>query len=89
MTKGICSLSVIPVRAEPSHKSEQCTQLLFGEAYTVLTSSAEGEWLQIQSAFDAIWGGSVVYNILLYLIVIMKHTWSSSTLSAQRPEIWL
>jgi hypothetical protein len=56
MTKGICSLSVVPVRTDPSHKSEQCTQLLFGEVYTVLISSADGEWLQIQSTLDAYTG---------------------------------
>lgn len=36
MTKGICLYSVIPCRDQPSHRSQQTTQLLFGETYTVL-----------------------------------------------------
>lgn len=52
MIKGVCTLSVIPVRTEPSDRSEQCTQLLFGELYTVLAETADSKWLQIQIAFD-------------------------------------
>jgi gamma-D-glutamyl-L-lysine dipeptidyl-peptidase len=56
MQRGICPLSVIPVRTEPSDRSEQCTQLLFGEVYTVLAATEDGKWLQIQTAFDAYTG---------------------------------
>ena len=31
MDFGICLQSVIPVRFEPTHKSEMVTQVLFGE----------------------------------------------------------
>lgn len=48
--KGICIQSVVPCRSEPSHKAEMCTQLLFGETYTV--QHAEGEWLQILTDYD-------------------------------------
>lgn len=34
--RGICLYSVIPCRDQPSHRSQQTTQLLFGETYTVL-----------------------------------------------------
>lgn len=50
MSHGICLLSIVPVRTEPSHKSEMCTQLLFGELYTVLKT--EESWLNVRLAFD-------------------------------------
>lgn len=50
MTFGICSLSVIPCRKEPSSTSEMVTQLLFGETYTIVE---EGEdWIQITTNYD-------------------------------------
>ncbi len=50
MSFGICSLSVIPCRKEPSSTSEMVTQLLFGETYTIIE---EGEdWLQITTNYD-------------------------------------
>ena len=50
MSHGICLLSIVPVRTGPSHKAEMCTQLLFGELYTVLQS--ENEWLRISLEYD-------------------------------------
>ncbi len=50
MDYGICGLSVIPVRAEPSDKSELVTQLIYGECYRLLSS--QGNWYQIQIAAD-------------------------------------
>lgn len=47
---GICHLSVIPCRAEPSDKSEMVSQLLFGEYFQVL--SQKGSWCQIKNAHD-------------------------------------
>ncbi len=47
---GICNLSVIPGRIEPSDKSEMITQLLFGEHFTVLRR--QSNWLYIRCAFD-------------------------------------
>jgi len=51
MIYGICTLSVIPARKEPSGTSEMVTQLLFGEHYTVLEQTED--WLRIKTAFDA------------------------------------
>jgi hypothetical protein len=48
---GICNLSVVPCRAEPSDKSEMITQLLFGEHFSIIRS--QGNWLYIRSAHDA------------------------------------
>ncbi|MCX6305707.1 MAG: C40 family peptidase [Bacteroidetes bacterium] len=50
MENGICLHSVIPVRAEPSHKSEMVTQVLFGELYCVIEK--ESSWVKIKLLFD-------------------------------------
>ena len=50
--KGICRLSVIPVKAEASDKSEMVTQLLFGDHYEVLEESHDHHWLKIKICFD-------------------------------------
>ncbi len=50
MQFGICTLSVVPARKEPSGTSEMVTQLLFGDHYSVL-ESIEG-WLRIKIAYD-------------------------------------
>lgn len=50
MQHGICILSIIPARKEPSGTSEMVTQLLFGEHYTVLESRED--WLYIKTAVD-------------------------------------
>lgn len=47
---GICNLSIVPCRAEPSGKSEQVTQLLLGEHFTILEEKED--WLRIRLAHD-------------------------------------
>ncbi|RYX80264.1 SH3 domain-containing protein, partial [bacterium] len=54
MFYGICHFSVVPVRCEPSDKSELVTQLLFGEAYEILEH--RDKWLQIRMAEDGYTG---------------------------------
>ncbi len=49
-THGISKLSIIPGRAEPSDKSENITQVLFGEHYTIIEK--EKKWLKIRLAHD-------------------------------------
>jgi hypothetical protein len=49
---GVCRLSVVPVRIDPSDKSEQVTQLLFGDHYEILESSETGKWLKARINFD-------------------------------------
>lgn len=36
MTYGIANIAIIPLRAEPSERAEMVSQLLFGDAYSVL-----------------------------------------------------
>lgn len=50
MSFGICSLSVIPCRKDPSGASEMVTQLLFGEHYTVVEDKED--WLRILTSYD-------------------------------------
>jgi len=47
---GICNLAIIPLRLEPSDRSEQVSQLLFGEHFRILEKLEK--WTQIESAFD-------------------------------------
>jgi gamma-D-glutamyl-L-lysine dipeptidyl-peptidase len=49
---GVCRLSIVPVRAEPSHQSEQTTQLLFGDHFEVVDTHADGRWLKICTYLD-------------------------------------
>ncbi len=49
---GVCRLSLIPMRAEPSDKSEQVSQLLFGDHYEVLEVSKDKIWLRIHMYYD-------------------------------------
>ncbi len=54
--KGICRLSVVPVRNEGKEQSEMVTQLLFGDFYEVIAQSENGNWLQIKIAYDGYTG---------------------------------
>ena len=47
---GICNLSIVPIRFEPSDRSEQVSQLLFGEHFTILEQ--DKKWTKIEIAFD-------------------------------------
>lgn len=54
MDSSICQLTVIPMRAEPSHCSEMVNQLLFGETYRVLEKTSE--WVRVETHHDS-YGG--------------------------------
>ena len=47
---GICNLSLVPCRKEPSDRAELVTQLLFGEHFQVL--EVQGSWCRIKIAYD-------------------------------------
>jgi cell wall-associated NlpC family hydrolase len=47
---GICHLSIVPCRKEPSDRSEMVTQLLFGEHFTIL--EATEKWSRIRAESD-------------------------------------
>jgi len=50
MKYGIAVLSVIAMRKEMSHRSEQISQLLFGETYEQLQT--QGGWLRVKCTYD-------------------------------------
>jgi len=50
MEYGICNLTVIPLRAEPSERSEQVSQVLFGEVFEVM--ERKDQWVRIITSFD-------------------------------------
>lgn len=47
---GVCNLSLVPMRTEPSDKSEMCSQLLFGDHFSILESTEK--WSRILTAYD-------------------------------------
>lgn len=49
--KGLLLLSVIPMRKEPSHRSELVNQILFGELMHILEAKDEG-WLKVRLTHD-------------------------------------
>lgn len=49
-TAGFCNLTLVPVRAEASDRSEMVNQLLFGETFTVIESFPG--WKLIRGTFD-------------------------------------
>jgi len=61
---GICNLSIVPVRAEPSDRSEMVSQLLLGEHFTILENHVK--WMKIQIAWDNYigWISSKQYDII-------------------------
>ena len=48
---GVCDLTVVPMRANPSHRAEMVSQLLFGETFEILKQ--EEEWFKIKTVLDA------------------------------------
>ncbi len=60
MEKGICKLSLIPLRKEPSHRSEMVSQLIYGERYTLLENTS-AEWLKIACDYDQ-YEGYIAFN---------------------------
>lgn len=47
---GICNLSVVPVRKEPSDRSEIVTQLLFGDQFEI--KDKQKQWRRIITTYD-------------------------------------
>lgn len=47
-----CTVAAAPLRAEPSHRAEQTSQLLFGERVEVLRNNVQSEWVQVRCGWD-------------------------------------
>jgi|APDOM4702015159_1054818.scaffolds.fasta_scaffold04176_1 hypothetical protein len=54
MKHAVSSISVIPMRKEPSEKSEMVSQLLLGECLKIIEE--KGAWLFVENAFDGYQG---------------------------------
>ena len=50
MPYGICTLSIVPLRADPAHSSEMVSQLLYGELFEI--KEAQKKWSQVKNDFD-------------------------------------
>lgn len=53
---GVCRLSIVSVRKDANHLSQQVTQLLFGDHYEVLHEHKDREWVLIRTYFDQVEG---------------------------------
>jgi len=51
LSYSFCNVSVLPLRKEPSHRSEQVSQLLFGERAEILEVNEAG-WARIHTEWD-------------------------------------
>lgn len=71
---GFCNISLIPVRATASHRSELVTQLLFGEAYQIIDYQHCAGWTEIETQFDA-YRGFIDINqvVLIHLSVYERY----------------
>lgn len=47
---GICRVSIAPIRAEASDRSEIYTQLLFGDSFEIIESTEK--WMRIRTLYD-------------------------------------
>ena len=63
MKFGISLQSILPLRSEPSHKSEMVSQVLFGELFRVLQQSAT--WIKVQLSYDNYEGWIDLKQVLL------------------------
>jgi len=50
MLYGICNLSIVPLRLEPTDRSEMVSQILYGEHFKILEQ--QKSWSKIRLAFD-------------------------------------
>lgn len=51
MQYGLINLAIVPLREKAAHSSQQVSQLLFGEGFTVLEK--ENDWLKIKTESDS------------------------------------
>jgi hypothetical protein len=67
MEYGICNLAIIPLRAEPDDRSEQVSQVLFGEIFEI--TEWKDNWVKIITAYDNYpgWIGSLQCVMLGHL----------------------
>jgi hypothetical protein len=64
MEYGICNLAIIPLRAQPNERSEEVSQILFGEAFEII--EWDNDWAHIITSVDKYkgWIGRLQFTML-------------------------
>lgn len=62
---GICTVPLVPLRAEASHRSEMVSQLLFGEVVEILQQHQASGFVQLRNYCDRYEGWSASNQILI------------------------
>lgn len=89
MNKSICLVPVAPMRAEGSHKSEQVSQLVFGDVCEVLDTN--NDFVLVRSAYDGYegWCQKVqlqqVSNEAAYFPTVLTNKWLSEVMVNDQP----
>jgi hypothetical protein len=69
---GICNLAIIPLRFEPSDRSEIVSQILFGEHFEILEQK---QWSKVKMQYDDYegWIDTKQFKPSLNLVLINYH----------------
>ncbi|MEN9523462.1 MAG: hypothetical protein RL065_1839 [Bacteroidota bacterium] len=88
----ICRVSVLPLRAEPKHKAEMVSQVLFGEIVTEI--QRENDWIKVKCGYDDYEGWVEIKSLIvedeINGIKFQKQVISTHTnIYYQSDSIWL
>jgi hypothetical protein len=89
MNKAICLVPVAPMRAEGSHKSEQVSQLVFGDVCEVL--DINNDFVLVRGTYDGYQGWcqkvqvQLVDNDAAYFPTVLTCKWVSEVLVNEKP----
>jgi cell wall-associated NlpC family hydrolase len=89
-----CTVSVAPLRREPTHRAEQTSQVLFGERVEVLEHNPETDWAYVKCSWDGYQGwckGGQLQAIAHkdYKKEARISTTQSGTIQTEQGHIWL
>ncbi len=62
--QAVCNLSVVPLRAAASHRSEQVSQLIFGEYFTILEEQVDWVFVKVSDPVYEGWLQRGQYGML-------------------------
>lgn len=85
MEYGICLLPVIPLRKEPSDRSEMLTQILFGETVRIYDISAK--WIGLETDLDHYPGWADVKQIVQISETEYRNILNKKAFLSTRPSI--
>ena len=61
---AICNLSIVPLRADASDRSEMVTQVLFGETFEILKQTEKWSWIRLSADQYEGWIDNKQYQII-------------------------